>query len=254
MKIQLIRNATLLVEYGGIHFLVDPMLSEKGTLPTFPNSLRKDDSPNPLVELPVSVQEILHQIDAVFLSHLHVDHWDTAAIEALPKSLKIFVQDDQDLNQVISAGFQDVEVLTENTTFKEIRLSKTKAQHGRGEVLKMAGNVAGLVLKHLGEKTLYIAADTVWFEGVQQAIDQHGPDVIVVNGGDNQFAQGGSLVMGKDDIKQVYKAGPKATLIVVHMEAVNHYTLTRAALDQFLVEQNMADRVLVPADGQSYTL
>lgn len=254
MKIQLIRNATLLVEYGGIHFLVDPMLSEKGTFPPFPNSLRRDDSPNPLVELPVSVKEILHGVDAVFLSHLHIDHWDTAAIEALPKSLKIFVQDDQDLNQVISAGFQDVEVLTENTTFKEIRLSKTKAQHGRGEVLKMAGNVAGLVLKHPGEKTLYIAADTVWFEGVQQAIDQHGPDVIVVNGGDNQFAQGGSLVMGKDDIKQVYKASPKATLIVVHMEAVNHYTLTRTALDQFLVEQNMADRVLVPADGQSYTL
>ena len=244
----------MLVEYSGIYFLVDPMLSEKGALPTFPNSLRKDDRPNPLVELPISVKEILHHVDAVFLSHLHVDHWDNAAIEALPKSLKIFVQDDQDLNQVISAGFQDVEVLTENTTFKEIRLSKTQAQHGSGEVLKMAGNVVGLVLKHPSEKTLYIAADTVWFEGVQQAIDHHGPDVIVVNGGDNQFAQGGSLVMGKDDIKQVYKASAKATLIVVHMEAVNHYTLTRTALGQFLVEQNMADRVLVPADGQTYTL
>jgi L-ascorbate metabolism protein UlaG (beta-lactamase superfamily) len=97
------------------------------------------------------------------------------------------VQDNQDLNQVISAGFQDVEVLTENTTLREIRLSKTKAKHGRGGILKMAGHVAGLVLKHPSEKTLYIAADTVWFEGVQQAIDQHGPNVIVVNGGDNQF-------------------------------------------------------------------
>jgi L-ascorbate metabolism protein UlaG (beta-lactamase superfamily) len=89
MKIQLIRNATLLVEYGGIHFLVDPMLSEKGTFPPFPNSRRKDDSPNPLVELPMPVKEILHHVDAVFLSHLHIDHWDNAAIEALPNGLKI---------------------------------------------------------------------------------------------------------------------------------------------------------------------
>lgn len=250
MKIQQIRNATLILDYGGKKFLVDPMLSPKGAFPAFPNSFTGDNSPNPIVALPIAVGEIIKGIDAVFLSHLHIDHWDDAAKEALPRQVKIFVQDDHDRQEVASLGFQHVEVLTENTSFEGIRLSKTKAQHGRGEILKLAGNVCGLVLSHPSEKTIYIAADTVWFEGVQQALVQYQPEVIVVNGGDNQFAQGGSLVMGKDDIYQVYQASPKAKILVSHMEAVNHHTLTRAALKKFLDEKNMNDRVHVPEDGE----
>lgn len=251
MKIQQIRNATLIIDYGGKKFLVDPMLSPKGTFPAFPNSLRGDDSPNPIVELPVSAQDIIKDIDAVFLSHLHIDHWDSAAKEILHRQTKIFVQDDHDKQEVAASGFANVEVLTEDTSFEGIRLSKTKAQHGHGEILKLAGNVCGLVLSHPVEKTLYIAADTVWFDGVQEALDQYHPEVIVLNGGDNQFAQGGPLIMGKEDIHTVYKAAPKAMIMVCHMEAVNHYTLTRAELKEFISQKNMTDRVLVPDDGES---
>jgi len=35
MKITHIRNATLLVEYEGKTFLIDPMLAKKGTYPPF---------------------------------------------------------------------------------------------------------------------------------------------------------------------------------------------------------------------------
>ncbi len=161
MRINQIRNATLIIEYAGKKFLVDPMLSKKGTLPPFPNSLRQDDSPNPLVELPIPVKEIVDGIDAVLLSHLHIDHWDEAAKELIPKGVTIFVQDEADKKEVESAGFTNVEVLTENSTFEGIGLSRTKAQHGRGEILKLAGNVCGCVFKHPSEKTLYIAADTV---------------------------------------------------------------------------------------------
>jgi L-ascorbate metabolism protein UlaG (beta-lactamase superfamily) len=251
MKIQQIRNATLVIDYAGKKFLVDPMLSPKGTFPAFPNSLRGDDSPNPIVELPVPADDIIKDIDAVFLSHLHIDHWDDAAKEILPRQIKIFVQNDHDRQEVTSSGFLNVEVLTEHTKLEGILLSKTKAQHGRGQILKLAGNVCGLVLSHPEEKRLYIAADTVWFEGVQEALDQYQPEVIVLNGGDNQFVQGGSLVMGKEDIYEVYKASPKAKIIVCHVEAVNHYTLTRAELKEFLDEKNMTDRVLVPDDGES---
>lgn len=37
-KITQVRNATLLVEYGGARFLVDPMLSDKGAFPGFPGT------------------------------------------------------------------------------------------------------------------------------------------------------------------------------------------------------------------------
>ncbi|MCY9191105.1 MBL fold metallo-hydrolase, partial [Bacillus mojavensis] len=36
MNIQQIRNSTLVVEYAGKKFLIDPMLAEKGAYPPFP--------------------------------------------------------------------------------------------------------------------------------------------------------------------------------------------------------------------------
>jgi len=80
------------------------------------------------------------------------------------------------------------------------------------------------------------------------------PEIIVVNGGDNQFFNSGSLIMGKDDIYEVYKAAPDAKIIVTHMEAVNHYTLSRKDLKAFINEKGISSNVLVPYDGESYTI
>jgi L-ascorbate metabolism protein UlaG (beta-lactamase superfamily) len=252
MNIQQIRNATLVVEYAGKRFLVDPMLADKGTYPPFPNSPRQDQN-NPLVSLPTSIEEVIKDIDAVIVTHLHYDHWDEAAAKALPKDIKLFTQNDEDATEIRNAGFTNVEVLQENTVFEGIQLVKTKGEHGRGEILKLAGLVCGVVFKHATEKTLYVAGDTVWYEEVQNVIEANKPEVIVVNAGDNQFFQGGSLVMGKDDVYEVHKAAPEAKIICVHMEAVNHWGLSREDLKSFINEKEMSSNVLVPADGQSYT-
>lgn len=251
IKVQQIRNATLIVEYAGKRFLIDPLLADKGTCPPFPNSLRQDQF-NPLVSLPVSIEDLV-RVDAVILTHLHPDHFDDAAKEVLPKDIKLFVQDEVDAKEVRNTGFRNVEVLQEDTVFEGIRLTKTKGQHGRGEILKLAGNMCGVVFNHLNEKTLYVAGDTVWYEAVQDTIVTHKPEVIVVNGGDNQFYGSGSLIMGKADIYEVHKAAPKSKIVVSHMEAVNHWTLSRNELKSFIDEKEISASVLVPDDGESYT-
>lgn len=251
MNIQHIRNATLVVEYAGKNFLIDPMLSDKGTYPPFPNSARQDQK-NPLVELPVSIEDIIKDIDAVIVTHLHYDHWDEAAAEALPKDIKLFTQNDEDKDVIAKAGFTNIEVLTENTVFEGIKLIKTAGEHGRGEVLKMAGFVCGIVFKYESEKTLYVAGDTVWYDVVRQTIEAHSPEVIVVNAGDNQFDQGGSLVMEENDVHEVVKAAPNAKVISVHMEAVNHWNLSREDLKKFAAEKGIEDNIIVPDDGDKY--
>lgn len=252
MKIHHIRNATIIVEYAGKKILVDPMLSDKGTLPAFIPSKTWSFKRNPLYDLPISKSEIIKDIDFVFVSHLHYDHWDKKAVNTLPKGIKIFVQDQADQLKIEKSGFTNVEILTENSSYGEIKLNRTKAQHGKGYILRIAGLVCGLVLKHPTEKTLYIAADTVWYEGVQEALDQYKPDIVILNGGDNQFAFGGQLVMNKEDIYEVHKAIPSATIVVSHMEGVNHHTLTRKDLKEFLNEKGITDKVNVPEDGESY--
>lgn len=83
-----------------------------------------------------------------------------AAKEVLPKDIKTFVQDESDANEIRNAGFLNVEVLQEDSVFEGIRLIKTKGQHGRGEILKLAGNVCGIVFNHPDEKTLYVVRVT----------------------------------------------------------------------------------------------
>ena len=258
MDIQQIRNATIVVQYAGKKILIDPMLAEKGTSPPFGPQIGFPDAPrqdqyNPMVSLPTSIDNITADLDAVIVTHLHLDHWDDAAIEALPKTIKLFVQNNEDAKVITDAGFTNVEVLKEDTMFGDIQFIKTKGEHGRGPLVEMAGQVCGVVFKHPSEKTLYLAGDTVWYEAVQETIETHKPEIIVVAGGDNQFLEGGSLVMGKDDIYEVYKAAPNAKIISNHMEAVNHWTLSREKLNRFSNEKGISGNILVPDDGQSYS-
>ena len=252
MNIHQIRNATIVVEYAGKKFLIDPMLAGKGTYPPFPNAPRQDQK-NPLVSLPTSIDNIIQNIDAVIVTHLHYDHWDDAAKEALPKEIKIFAQNEEDATEIRNDGFRNVEVLQEDTVFEGIQLIKTKGEHGRGKILELAGLVCGIVFKHPTEQTLYVAGDTVWYDAVQEVIDTNKPEIIVVNAGDNQFFEGGSLIMGKDDVYEVYTAAPNAKIIAVHMEAVNHWALSREDLKSFINEKGITSNVLVPDDGESYT-
>jgi len=258
MNIKQIRNATIVVEYAGKKFLIDPVLADKGTYPPFgpalgyPDALRQDQF-NPLVSLPTSIDEIIN-VDAVIATHLHLDHFDDAAKEILPKDIKMFVQDEADAKELGDAGFKNIEILKEDTTFEGIKLVKTKGQHGSGEILKLSGNVCGVVFNHSTEKTLYVAGDTIWYEGVQEVIDAHKPEIIIVNAGCNKFLDTNPLIMGKDDIYEVHKAAPNAKIIASHMEAVNHWTLSREDLKSFVDEKGIASNVLVPDDGESYTL
>lgn len=160
MNIRQIRNATIVVEYAGKKFLIDPVLADKGAYPPFgpllgyPDAPRQDQN-NPLVSLPTSMDKIIN-VDAVIATHLHLDHFDDAAKEILPKDIKMFVQDEADAKELSDAGFENIEILTEDTEFEGIKLIKTKGQHGSGEILDVTGNVCGVVFNHSTEKALYI--------------------------------------------------------------------------------------------------
>jgi hypothetical protein len=106
---------------------------------------------------------------------------------------------------------------------------------------EMLAPVSGFVLDDL-----YVAGDTVWYEGVAATIDRFHPRVAVVNAGGAEFAEGGLIIMGIDDVREVAARVP--TVVAVHMESLNHCYLTRASLRAALPD------VLVPDDGETLTL
>ena len=256
MKLTQIRNATLKVEYAGKKFLIDPMLSKKGAFPGFPGTINSHIA-NPTVDLPLPLSEIL-DVDAVIVTHTHQDHWDDAAKEAIPKDMPIFTQNARDQWDIQMSWFRNTWVLEERNDFGGITLNKTPGHHGRGEILEgllgdILGNVCGIVFTHPREKTLYIAGDTVWYQGVEQNLKQYKPDVMVLNSGDAKVLPNESIIMGKEDVYEAYKAAPLATIIASHMGAVNHASLSREDLRAFIVDHRMNSRVLVPEDGESYS-
>jgi len=253
MKFQQLRNATIIIEYAGKKFLVDPMLAEKGAFPGFegtPNS----HIANPLVHLPIPMDEIL-DVDAVIVTHIHPDHWDEAAIKLVPKDMLIFAQNENDAAQIKEQGFKNVRALEEKTVFEDITLIKTPGRHGGEKTVEkyadLLGLVSGVIFKHPNEKTVYIAGDTVWYEGVEENLKKYEPDVVILNSGDAQVLGYEPIIMDKKDVYEVYKAAPKATIIASHMESVNHAMLSRKELREFLSEQGMTQRVLVPEDGET---
>jgi hypothetical protein len=57
--------------------------------------------------------------------------------------------------------------------------------------------------------------------------------------------------MTAEDVAKVRHAAPKACVIAVHMEAINHCLLTRADLAEALDERGLAGRIEIPADGET---
>ena len=67
MRLRLLRHATLLVQFGEIRLLVDPMLDPAGTRPAVPET--PNPRPNPLVALPVQPLDAVAGVSATLVTH-----------------------------------------------------------------------------------------------------------------------------------------------------------------------------------------
>ena len=246
MRLPLIRHATLLVEYGGHSLLVDPMLDEAGARPPIQNSPNRRD--NPLVPLPAGPEEFLSKTEAVVVTHTHSDHWDSTAEKLLAKSIPLFAQP-EDEAKFQAAGFTAVHPVQKSLEWCGIELARTGGQHGTGEIAKKMAPVSGFILKADAEPTLYIAGDTIWCLAVQDALERYEPDVIVLNAGAARFLEGNPITMSAPDVITVCRRVPKANVVAVHMEAINHCLLTREDLKFQIDAARLTDQVCIPADG-----
>ena len=110
MLVQQIRNATVKIVYQNKTILIDPWLAPQYAIGSFaqmiPNAFKLQDKmkaniPMPIAPLPMSVEDILRDVDAIIITHIHPDHVDMMPNghigECLPHHLPVFVQNDEDV-------------------------------------------------------------------------------------------------------------------------------------------------------------
>src|SRR5215217_6604887 len=250
MDLTLVRNATLRLEMGGRRLLVDPMLDPAGARPPIADT--PSPRPNPLVELPLTTAELIDGLDAVLATHLHKDHLDDTAVRVLdPRVLACQPPDEAALRE---RGFADVRAVAGEIDLCGIGVARTAGRHGTGRIGEAMGPVSGFVLRAPGEPVLYVAGDTIWCDEVEDALAEHDPDVVVVNAGAARFLEGDPIVMDAAGVVETARAAPRATVVAVHLEALNHCPLTRAELRAAVDEAGVGDRVAIPEDGETLRL
>ncbi len=249
MIIQQIRNATLKIQYGGVAFLIDPWLQDKGT-GFSANSVRPEMQgvKCPMNDLPCASESILKDVDCCLVTHLHFDHFSP---DYLPKDLRIIAQNEKDAESIRNMGFEDVQSFDSvEIEIGGITIRKTTAIHGENEaVVKKMGEVCGYIFRAPEEKKLYLAADTVYCDEVERTIERFRPEVIILNCCGATVPLG-RLIMDADDIKKVCRKAPEAVVIATHLDSVNHALYTSEDIKNYIEKEGLV-QVRVPANGET---
>ena len=265
MKIRQIRNATLRINFGGVEFLTDPWLVSKAEGFTFGRSpfapevvdSAQLDIVMPMCELPIPVADVLSGVEAYVLTHLHPDHFDMAADGSagakLDKTVPLFVQNEDEVAVMKRSGFKDVRMFTgDGVAIRGVSLKRTFARHG---TKTPCGPASGVFFNSPAEKkSLWILGDTIWCDETAEAMSALKPDVVILNACAARLKTYGRLIMDEADVESVCRAAPNATVIASHMDTVAHAALTRKTLRAALERRGLADRVLMPDDGEEYSL
>lgn len=167
--------------------------------------------------LPLPVEQIMEDVDAVIVTHLHPDHIDISPIDGtvgapLDKKIQIYCQNEEDAAVLEKSGFSRITVLPlTGLKVGNAKITRIPAKHG---TYKNCGEAMGVMFSAETEKTFYLAGDTVWYYGVQKAINAFKPEVIALNCCAAETKENGRLIMGAEDVWNVSLTAPEANILL----------------------------------------
>jgi L-ascorbate metabolism protein UlaG (beta-lactamase superfamily) len=249
MQIQQIRNSTMKISLAGKTILTDPMLLPKHGIESFAGKEK-----NPVVELPLPIEEVIQGIDMVLVSHIHQDHFDAGAKKMLPKDIPLFCGPGYE-DAIKESGFSSVSPIESRIVWEGIEITRTQGRHaGNQKWEDILGLVSGFVLKAKGEPLIYWAGDTILYDEIKTLIKTVKPDIILTHSCGAVIDDSGSIVMDAEMTIDVCRLATEAIVVATHMEALDHATVTRkdlrAMADKMGINEN---QLLIPEDGEILT-
>lgn len=245
-KIQLIRNATMKITYAGFTFLTDPMFSPKGAIKPFAGI-----EPNPTKELPLKIEDIIKGVDCVLVTHLHPDHLDTVACEALPKKIPLFCQPG-DEDAIKNSGFINIAAVETSREWNGITIIRTGGKHGSGKILEHMGKVSGYIFTAKNQPTLYWAGDSVLCDEVKYAVNKYKPEIIITHSGGAKIPGFDPIIMDSEQTIKLANIASKASIVAIHMESLDHCAVMREALRGDAEKAGIpSSKLIIPKDGET---
>jgi L-ascorbate metabolism protein UlaG (beta-lactamase superfamily) len=151
-----IGHATVLFEVGGARLMTDPLLRDR-----IGHLRRLSASPAP---------GTIEDLDAVLISHLHLDHLHGASMRRLPRDLTVLTPVGAG-GVLRKLGFADTTEVRvgEAIAVGGATVTAVPAEHdGRRHPLGRAAEAIGFVVA--GEQRIYFAGDTDLFDGMAETI------------------------------------------------------------------------------------
>jgi L-ascorbate metabolism protein UlaG (beta-lactamase superfamily) len=254
LSLTYIGGPTVLIEFGGLRLLTDPTFDSEGSelSPGGAYTLCKTTTP----AVPA---ESLGKIDVVLLSHdHHYDNLDIAGKEVLGLAATTLTTpvgaERLGGNAVGLAHWSTFDLPTPDGDV--LHVVGTPARHGpeggdRGPVTGFA-----LTLASAPSNTVYVAGDTVWYDGVEQVSRRFDVRLAMLFFGAAKVAVAGPshLTMTAEEGVTATRRFPNAVIVPVHFEGWKHFTESRADIEYAFDAEGLSQRLLWLEPGSPTTL
>ncbi|BEP94554.1 MBL fold metallo-hydrolase [Acidovorax sp. A79] len=258
MHITHLRNATVLLEFSSegrpVGLLVDPMLAPRGALPAL-RYLGQGRERNPIVDLPPGTDAALERVTHALITHCqrgHFDHLDSAGKRFLRERQIPVVCMPRDAGYLAQRGLAVWPLSGPQRQPFALggHVTPIACVHGRGWIGRFMEHGHGYLLELPGEPCVYLAGDTLLTPAVRDCLARLKPDVAVLPAGGARFDIGAEILMDAADMAKAAALTP-GTLVVNHLQALDHCPTTRAAVRALAEQGGWAHRLWVPEDGEA---
>lgn len=241
----------MLIETDKFVLLIDPMLGDKGSIPSFSEKRFKSQK-NPIVDLPNNGEEILKKVTHALLTHKHEDHLDQKGIEFLKERNMPVTCSINDKKQFSAHGLNISQCLNywNKEDFFGGSIEGIPATHGYGKVAELMGHVMGYFIVLDNKKSIYLSSDTVYTDAVDKVLSSYQPDISVLACGSAQLDEYEPILMTMKDIVKFVRKAPNF-VVANHLEALNHCPTTRQELRERLRDENLSENIWIPEDGET---
>jgi hypothetical protein len=166
-----------------------------------------------------------------------------------------FICQPEDEPEIRDLGFESVHPVSRTLHWKGVTIRKVTGQHGSGAVLDEMGTASGFFFEAPDEPEVCWTGDTILCDEVMETLIERHPKVVIMHSCSAVWGDGVKILMDDEQTIKVCKPLPGSTVITIHMEAIDHATVSRKMLREQARNSGIQDRqLLIPDDGESISI